>query len=206
MYICVCIYIYIYIYTYTYHTFAREGRRSTACHRAGPVGLGPDRSSGTRAIIIIIIIMIIDDFGCSYSIPRRRAPRLTSPPRRVYIPQRGVQWKQGVVIYMMLYISLLYNTTRIRCTPLPLHPTVMNIRMGAWRMPRPVARALPECPPAGPSKHIYIYIYTYIYTCILYVYIYIYIYVYIYMYICIYVYMYIKLDKSGGTACLTLLV
>ena len=45
---------------------------------------------------------------------------------KVYIPQRGVQRKQGVVIYMTLYTSLLYNTTPIHCTPLPLHPPVMN--------------------------------------------------------------------------------
>ena len=29
-----------------------------------------------------------------------------APPPVIYIPQRGVQWKQGVVIYMMLYILL----------------------------------------------------------------------------------------------------
>ena len=38
------------------------------------------------------------------------------------IHQRGVQWKQSVVICMLLYTSLLHNTTPIRCTPLPLHP------------------------------------------------------------------------------------
>ena len=48
--------------------------------------------------------------------------------RSVKIHQRGVQWKHGVVIYMMLYTSLLYHTTPIRCTPLPLHPPVMNTR------------------------------------------------------------------------------
>ena len=42
------------------------------------------------------------------------------------IHQRGVQWKQGVVICMVLHTSLLYNPTPIRCTPLPLHPPVMN--------------------------------------------------------------------------------
>ena len=42
------------------------------------------------------------------------------------IQQRGAQWKQGVVIYMMLYTSLLCNTTPIHCTRLPLHPPVMN--------------------------------------------------------------------------------
>ena len=45
---------------------------------------------------------------------------------QLYVPQRGVQWKQGVVMYTMLYTSLIYNTTPIHCTPLPLHPSVMN--------------------------------------------------------------------------------
>ena len=35
----------------------------------------------------------------------------------IYIPQRGVQWKQGVVICMLLCTSLPCNTT-----PHPLHP------------------------------------------------------------------------------------
>ena len=47
------------------------------------------------------------------------------------IHQRGVQWKQGVVICMMLYTSLFYNTTPIHCTPLPLHPPVMNTQRRA---------------------------------------------------------------------------
>ena len=48
----------------------------------------------------------------------------------VYILQRGVQWKQGVVICVVLYTSLLYNATQIHCTPLSLHPPVMNIQSG----------------------------------------------------------------------------
>ena len=36
--------------------------------------------------------------------------------------QRGVQWKQGVVICMLLYTTLLDNSTPIHCAPLPLHP------------------------------------------------------------------------------------
>ena len=44
----------------------------------------------------------------------------------VYIPQRGVQWKQGVVICMTLYTSLSYDVTPIHCTPLRLHPPLMN--------------------------------------------------------------------------------
>ena len=48
--------------------------------------------------------------------------------QRFYIPQRGVQWKQGVVIDMTLYTSLLYKTTPIHCTPYPLHPPLQSIQ------------------------------------------------------------------------------
>ena len=48
-------------------------------------------------------------------------------PRNIYILQRGVQWKQGVVNYLILYTILLYNTTPIHCTPDPLHPPLQNI-------------------------------------------------------------------------------
>ena len=51
---------------------------------------------------------------------------LFGPSKTLKIHQMGVQWKQGVVIYMLLYSSLLYNTTTIHCTPLRLHPPVMN--------------------------------------------------------------------------------
>ena len=39
--------------------------------------------------------------------------------RKVKIHQRGVQWKQGVVVYIILCVVLLY-------TPLRLHPPLMN--------------------------------------------------------------------------------
>ena len=42
-------------------------------------------------------------------------------PIPLKIHQMGVQWKQGVVICMMLYTSLLYNAIPIQCTPLPLY-------------------------------------------------------------------------------------
>ena len=48
-------------------------------------------------------------------------------PPPLYILQRGVQWKQGVVIYMTLCTSLLCNTTPILCTPDPLHPPLQSI-------------------------------------------------------------------------------
>ena len=41
---------------------------------------------------------------------------------RVKTHQRGVQWKQGVVIYVLIYTSVLYGTTPINCSRLPLHP------------------------------------------------------------------------------------
>ena len=44
----------------------------------------------------------------------------------VKIHQRGAQWKQGVVICMLSYTSLLCNATPIHCTPFPLHPPLMN--------------------------------------------------------------------------------
>ena len=47
----------------------------------------------------------------------------------IKIHQRGVQWKQGVVMYMMLYTGSLHNTTFIQFTPIPLHPPVMNTRL-----------------------------------------------------------------------------
>ena len=51
------------------------------------------------------------------------------PPKTgvVKIYQRGVQWKQAAVIYMMLYTSLSYNDTPIHCTPLPLPPRLISL-------------------------------------------------------------------------------
>ena len=63
---------------------------------------------------------------------------LALPRAILKIHQRGVQWKQGVVIHMMLYTSLLYITTQIHCTPLPLHPPVMNTHIQCT--PRAVER------------------------------------------------------------------
>ena len=51
------------------------------------------------------------------------------PLVRFKIYQRGVQWKQGVVICMILYTSWLYDATPIHCTPLRLHPPLQSIRI-----------------------------------------------------------------------------
>ena len=110
---------------------------------------------------------------------------------RVYIPQRGVQWKQGVVMYM-IYVNLLYSTTPIHCIPLRLHPPVMNTQRapgGRARLPAagpglPAARGVAAQGLAGP---IYIYIYIYIY----YVFVYLCLFIYLYLYIYIYIYIHI---------------
>ena len=62
---------------------------------------------------------------------RRRARSFRFPTFRlnIKIHQRGVQWKQGVVIYIMLYTILLYKTIPIHCTPLRLHPPLMNTQI-----------------------------------------------------------------------------
>ena len=131
----------------------------------------------------------------------------------IYILQRGVQRKQGVVIYMTLYTSLLYNSTPIRCTPHPLHPHLQSIQalaanFGNLRAPIEHMEAWGGFP-SGIYVYIYIYIYihahTYIYNYLNYnIYIYTYrererererentdnIYIYIYKtYIYIYIYM-----------------
>ena len=61
------------------------------------------------------------------------------------IHQRGVQWKQGVDTYMMLYTSLLCNTTPIHCTPLPLHPPVMNTQALAGGVPANAHKSAQKC-------------------------------------------------------------
>ena len=66
----------------------------------------------------------------SESWPNVPHPSLGLPQLKIH--QRGVQWKQGVVICMMLYTSLWYNATPIHCTPLPLHPPVMNTHPHPW--------------------------------------------------------------------------
>ena len=143
--------------------------------------------------------------GCMFGL----APNRTE----LYIPQRGVQWKQGVVIYRMLYTSLLYNTTPIHCTPLPLHPPVMNAQERCDVVDLTVL-VVPLCKlPAGLHYSmicvcmctyicmyvcicIYIYIcihiHTYIDICCMCVYTYIYIYIYVYICrSCVYIYIYI---------------
>ena len=91
-----------------------------------------------------------------------------------FIKGGEVQWQQGVVIYMMLYTSLLYDTTPIRC-PLRLHPPVMNTQLQS------VARKM-----SLTTVSLSLSLYIYIYRCITHTYIVIYIYIYIYIYVYVY--------------------
>ena len=61
---------------------------------------------------------------------------LKSPPAALKIHQRGVQWKKDVVIYIILWAVLLYNTTPIHCTPLRLHPPLMNAQSALMESPQ----------------------------------------------------------------------
>ena len=74
----------------------------------------------------------------------------------IKIHQRGVQWNQGVVICMMLYTCLLCNTTPIHCTPLPLHPPVMNTRISSG--PRSLDKKVTATAKAAASRTVTIII------------------------------------------------
>ena len=88
-----CVYVYIYIYIYT-HTYTYSGPE--------------DDNRRTKVLLSTWI-----PFGDHPSNLERCRSRFS---------KGGVQWKQGVAMYMMLCPSLLYNTTPIHCTPLRLHP------------------------------------------------------------------------------------
>ena len=56
---------------------------------------------------------------------------------QIKIHQRGVQWKQGVVVYIILQAVLLYNTT-----PLRMHPPLMNTPQTIFVRYRSTARVI----------------------------------------------------------------
>ena len=99
MYVCMCIYIYIYTFI-----------------------ISSSNDNGIVSVVTSISTITIFNAPSSWILGRRVFVVL-------YILQRGVQWKQGVVICMVLYIILLCNTTPIHCTPLPLHPPLQSIHV-----------------------------------------------------------------------------
>ena len=149
--ICVCVCIYIYIYTHnkeTYKRFRKRSIRKDACiaNVFSRRCLSPDAASpcisreGFQAWLRAARLPAVrkttnshmrlssnaasEDLSGQTSRGIPYAPwDFTSRQEDLKIHQRGVQWKQGVVIYMLLYTSLLYNTTpihapRSHCTPL----------------------------------------------------------------------------------------
>ena len=140
---------------------------------------------------------------------------------RLKIHQRGVQWKQGVVVYILWCIVLLNNTTPIHCTPLRLHPPMPSIHrhrqefydlatyravlfqhrnaipqnFKSWRKQHTALQALLSFhnAPPGVLRHTYIYIY----IC-LYIYIYTYIHLSLSLYIYIYTYTHIHICIHQG--------
>ena len=129
--LCITIYIYIYIYIYlticincatSYvapHSAASQGRANAEEEEAGSLenekggmNKGENKSQKRKHKSI---------HTCNQKALCISSPPLFIPPLlllpRFYILQRGVQWKQGVAIYMMLCTSLLYNTTPVHCTP-----------------------------------------------------------------------------------------
>ena len=70
------------------------------------------------AVIAIVVIVIVIPAPYRYSRPTRSSRTLAMYRRQrinrsiwelwiIYIPQRGVQWKQGVAIYTMVYTSII---------------------------------------------------------------------------------------------------
>ena len=125
----VCVYIYIYIYIYIIHNncvviFEVIGgtpgfQAQTTTARAKETVIKRVRSTFHKVILYAKEALVLKSCPTPLVI-------LYAKESTVYIPQRGVQWKRGVVIAMRSYASAQYDTTPIHCTPLPLHPPVMN--------------------------------------------------------------------------------
>ena len=179
IYIYTHIIIYIYIYIYRHHPAPRHLRLGALQRRVLRMALKIHQRLLITTLIITLIIInntrhtILITILLGYD---------TYNTTNTYIPQRGVQWKQGVMMCMLLYASLLYDTTPIHCTPLPLHPPVMNTQIRVYL--RFIWERLPRLEPRlsrkAPAFYIYIYIYIYTYT---YIHTYIHTYIYIYIYI-----------------------
>ena len=118
-YICVCMCVYIYIY------IERE-REIYICAKHTCVYM----YVCMYIYIYVYIYIYIYIYICIVAAGHRAGPgplRQGEGARSTVfkIQQRGVQWKQGVVMCMMLYISSLYNTTPVHCT-LPPAATPCN--------------------------------------------------------------------------------
>ena len=87
-----------------------------------------DRMCGGVYVYVCVYMYLHYDYMLP---PWQGPPKIQNNPNdhmSLKIHQRGVQWKQGVLIYMIIwfYILVYYNTTPIHGTPLRLHPPLMN--------------------------------------------------------------------------------
>ena len=69
---------------------------------------------------------------CEFHVSFRASPGSPAQTRAPFSQDSskgGAVEKQGVVVYIILHIALLNNTTPIHCTSLPLHPPVMSTQL-----------------------------------------------------------------------------
>ena len=82
-----------------------------------------------REICIYIYIYIYITHPRAFPSRCTRSSRTCAGQRPSLHFAKGVQWTQGVVIYMTLSTSCLCNTTPIHFTPDPLHPPLQSIHL-----------------------------------------------------------------------------
>ena len=120
MYTCIYVYVYVYVYVHGALTISSPiifSENHTTCSK---------QQLETHPSGNIVCILVQKEQQQRQLFSEIIVGEIVVRSPSVKIHQRGVQWKQGVVIYRICYTSLLYDTIPIRCTPLPLHPPVMN--------------------------------------------------------------------------------
>ena len=118
----ICTHIYIYIY---YSAVQAEAFRGDKWARA--------RATCGKYyyyiwLLLWLLLLLVVVLMLSLLLLTSAITSITTITTRFYILQRGVQWKQGVVVYVVLCTILLCNTTPIHCTPLPLHSPLPSIQ------------------------------------------------------------------------------
>ena len=97
---------------------------------------------------------------------------------------------------MLLYTSLLYSTTPIHCTPLPLHPPVMNTQRGPVSLLRV---SLPRfADPDTPCAKYYYYYYHYCYRYYYYYYLVLLLLLLLLLLLCVYIYIYTHNNNNNN--------
>ena len=151
-----CVYIYIYIYRpegiygppggeYDDNLF-RFTLLTLACLEAWLL---------SSSLLSVVVLYVTYDTQYYYFIVEQTIFNILQVPQRVKIHQRGVQWKQGVVVYMIhglfCYIILPPSTAPLSdCTPLWWIPRESRSVPGSPHPGTPGVHVRPGC--RGPSK------------------------------------------------------